>query len=73
MPGAAADQLASGPISQPGNASVSVLFADLRSYTTFRETRGASETFSTVNRYTEAVSRAVPITAAAWSSSRATV
>jgi adenylate cyclase len=42
-----------------GQREVSVLFVDIRGYTGFAEDRKAEEIFSTVNRYTEAVSRIV--------------
>jgi class 3 adenylate cyclase len=59
VPGAVAERLASGDALDAGEREVTVLFVDLRSYTTYAETRRASELFSTVNRYTEAVSRVV--------------
>jgi class 3 adenylate cyclase len=59
VPGAVAEQLASGRELEAGERDVSVLFVDLRSYTTYAETRQAGEIFSTVNRYTAAASRAI--------------
>jgi class 3 adenylate cyclase len=59
VPGAVAEELASGRALEAGERDVSILFVDLRSYTTYAETRRATETFSTVSRYTEAVSGAV--------------
>ena len=59
VPGAVAEQLASGAELTSGEREVSVLFVDLRGYTGFAESRRAEEIFSTVNRYTETVSQIV--------------
>jgi len=59
VPGAVADELASGSELTPGERHVSVLFVDMRGYTTFAESRAPAEIFSTVNRYTERVSEIV--------------
>jgi class 3 adenylate cyclase len=59
VPGAVAEQLEAGQNLEAGERDVAVLFVDLRRYTTYSESRGAEEIFSTVNRYTDAVSRAV--------------
>ncbi len=59
VPGAVAEQLASGAELTTGEREVSVLFVDIRGYTSFSETRRAEEIFSTVNRYTETVSQIV--------------
>jgi class 3 adenylate cyclase len=59
VPGAIADELASGTELTSGEREVSVLFVDIRGYTRFSEGRGAEEIFSTVNRYTETVSTIV--------------
>ena len=59
VPGAVADQLARGERLEAGEREVSVLFVDIRGYTSFAEHRAAAEIFSTVNRYTEAVSEIV--------------
>jgi len=59
VPGAVAEQLASGGEIEPGEREVSVLFVDIRGYTSFSESRDAEEIFSTVNRYTETVSQIV--------------
>jgi adenylate cyclase len=40
-------------------ATFSILFVDIRGYTSYAEDRPAAEVFSTVNRYTEIVSRVV--------------
>jgi class 3 adenylate cyclase len=59
VPGAIADQLSSGAELSSGEREVTVLFVDLRGYTSFSESRQAEEIFSTVNRYTEKVSQLV--------------
>jgi class 3 adenylate cyclase len=59
VPAAVADQLSDGGAPAAGEREVSVLFVDLRGYSGFAESRGAEEIFSTVNRYTEAVSKVV--------------
>jgi class 3 adenylate cyclase len=59
VPGAVAEQLASGAELASGEREVSVLFVDIRGYISFSETRRAEEIFSAVNRYTETVSEIV--------------
>jgi adenylate cyclase len=59
VPGAIAEQLSSGGELAEGEREVSVLFVDIRDYTSFSEDRKADEIFSTVNRYTETVSQIV--------------
>jgi class 3 adenylate cyclase len=59
VPGAVAEQLATGAELASGEREVSVLFVDIRGYTSFAESRRAEEIFSTVNRYTETVSQIV--------------
>ena len=59
VPGAVAQQLASGAEPEPGEREVTVLFVDLRGYTHFSEGRPPAEIFSTVNRYTEVISAVV--------------
>jgi class 3 adenylate cyclase len=59
VPGAVAEQLASGSELASGEREVTVLFVDIRGYTGFAESRRAEEIFSTVNRYTETVSQIV--------------
>jgi class 3 adenylate cyclase len=59
VPGAVAEQLSSGTELASGEREVSVLFVDIRGYTSFAESRRAEEIFSTVNRYTETVSQIV--------------
>jgi class 3 adenylate cyclase len=59
VPGSVATQVFSGRELEAGEREVSVLFVDIRGYTTYSEGRTAAEIFSTVNRYTEAVSQVV--------------
>jgi class 3 adenylate cyclase len=59
VPGAVAEQLASGRDIGARECEVSVLFVDIRGYTAWAEGRGAADVFSTLNRYTEAVSEIV--------------
>lgn len=59
VPGAVAEQIAIGDELASGKREVSVLFVDIRGYTSFAEDRQVDEIFSTVNRYTETVSRIV--------------
>ena len=56
VPGAVADELASGRELESREREVTVLFVDIRGYTGFSQAREAEEVFSTVNRYTAAVS-----------------
>jgi class 3 adenylate cyclase len=59
VPGAVAEQLASGAEPEPGERQVTVLFVDLRGTTRFFEGQPPAEIFSTVNRYTEEISAVV--------------
>lgn len=59
VPGAVAEELASGTELASQERSVTVLFVDIRGYTSFSQTRAAEEVFSTINRYTAAVSNIV--------------
>ncbi len=59
VPGAVVDSLASGDDLEAGEREVTVLFVDIRGYTSYAESRRAQEIFSTVNRYTETVSHLV--------------
>jgi len=59
VPGAVAEEIAQGRELVTGEREVSVLFVDIRGYTAFSDGREASTIFSTVNRYTEAVSQVV--------------
>jgi adenylate cyclase len=59
VPGSVAERIASGAPLAAEEREVTVLFVDLRSYSSYAEGRPASEIFSTVNRYTEEVSRII--------------
>ncbi len=59
VPGAVAEQLSSGAELTSGTREVTVLFVDIRGYTSFSESRKAEDIFSTINRYTETVSQIV--------------
>jgi class 3 adenylate cyclase len=59
VPGAIADEIAGGGTLEEGEREVSVLFVDVRGYTSFAESRAAPEIFAGVNRYTQAVSDVV--------------
>jgi class 3 adenylate cyclase len=59
VPGAIAEQLSAGTELSSGERAITVLFVDIRGYTSFSESRQAGEIFSTINRYTETVSEIV--------------
>ncbi len=59
VPGAVAEELAGGRELESGEREVSVMFVDIRGYTSFAERRESEEIFSTVNAYTERVSELV--------------
>ncbi len=59
VPGSVAAQVVSGQALEAGEREVSVLFVDIRGYTTYAEGQTAAEIFSLVNRYTETVSQVV--------------
>ena len=59
VPGAVAEEIAGGRELDSAEREVTVLFVDLRGYTSLAEQRGAEEIFSTLNEYTETVSRLV--------------
>lgn len=59
VPAPVAARLTRGQAVEGGEREVSVLFVDIRGYTTLSEGRGAGAVFSLVNRYTEAVSAAI--------------
>jgi class 3 adenylate cyclase len=59
VPASIAARLAQGRSPEAGERIVSVLFADLRGYTSLAEGRRAEEIFATVSHYTETVTRAV--------------
>ena len=56
VPGAVVDQLARGSDVESGEREVSVLFVDIRGYTSYAENLRPAEIFYTINRYTETVS-----------------
>ncbi len=56
VPGAVAEELAGGRDLESAEREVSVLFVDMRGYTSFSERHAAEEIFSTLNAYTEKVS-----------------
>jgi class 3 adenylate cyclase len=59
VPGAVAEQIETGAALEAGEREVTVLFVDIRGYTRFTEGSQPLEIFSTVNRYTQLVSRVV--------------
>jgi class 3 adenylate cyclase len=59
VPEPIAAQIVSGQNLEARESDVSILFVDIRGYTSYAEDRPAAEVFSTVNRYTEIVSRVV--------------
>lgn len=59
VPEPIAARVVSGRGLEAGEREISVLFVDIRGYSTYSEGRTAEEIFSTVNRYTETVSRVV--------------
>jgi class 3 adenylate cyclase len=59
VPGAVAAEIESGHTLELGAREISVLFADIRGFTTFSEGRDAAEIFATVNWFTDRVSEIV--------------
>jgi class 3 adenylate cyclase len=59
VPGTLAEEIASGADLAPAEREVTVLFVDIRGYSSYAQSLQATEIFTTVNRYTEAVSAAV--------------
>lgn len=59
VPGAVAEEIAEGRELAAEEREVTVLFVDLRGYTSLAEERAAEDVFSTLNAYTETVSRLV--------------
>ncbi len=57
VPGAVAEGIERGIDLEPKEAEVTVLFVDIRGYTTLSEKRLPETIFSTINEYTEMVSR----------------
>ena len=56
VPQPVAARLSRGQTIEGGECEVSVLFVDIRGYTTYSEQQAVGAVFSTVNRYTESVS-----------------
>ncbi len=59
VPQPVAARLSRGQSIEGGERDVSVLFVDLRGYTTYSEAQAAGTVFSMINRYTEAVSAVI--------------
>jgi class 3 adenylate cyclase len=59
VPGAVAEHIEQGRELGAAECDITVLFVDIRGYTTYSEARSATEIFEMVNRYTEAVSTVV--------------
>jgi adenylate cyclase len=59
VPAPVAERVAGGDDLAAARREVSVLFVDIRGYTSYSEGREAEEIFSTINRYTETVSAVV--------------
>lgn len=59
VPGAVADQLARGLDLESEEREVSVLFVDLRGYTAYAQDLRPDEIFSTINQFTETISRLI--------------
>ena len=59
VPQPVAARLTRGQSIEGGERDVSVLFVDIRGYTTYSEARAAGAVFSMINRYTEAVSAVI--------------
>ncbi len=59
VPGAVAEKIERGSGLEAGEVEVSVLFVDIRGYTSFADARRAGDVFSSVNEHTERVSQIV--------------
>ena len=59
VPEPVAARLARGQSIEGGECDVSVLFVDIRGYTTYSEQQAVGAVFSVINRYTEAVSAVI--------------
>lgn len=59
VPGPVAARLSRGQSVEGGECEVSVLFVDIRGYTSFSEQQAAGDVFSMVNRYIESVSAVI--------------
>jgi class 3 adenylate cyclase len=59
VPGSIAEELERGGTLAPGEREVTVLFVDVRGYSTFAEPRAPAEIFEAVSAYTRAVSEVI--------------
>jgi class 3 adenylate cyclase len=59
VPSAVADRVLAGDVLEPAEREVTVLFVDIRGYTSAAEQLQASDVFATLNEHTERVSRIV--------------
>ncbi len=59
VPGVVAEEILQGQSLADGERHVTVLFVDIRGYTAYTYSRPAEDIFSTLNQYTECVSRLV--------------
>jgi adenylate cyclase len=59
VPGAVADRVLAGDALEPAEREVTVLFVDIRGYTSVAERLAAKDVFATLNEHTERVSRIV--------------
>lgn len=59
VPGAVADRVLAGDALEPAEREVTVLFVDIRGYTSMAERLTAKDVFATLNEHTERVSRIV--------------
>lgn len=59
VPGTLAEEIRAGSELAPEEREVTVLFVDIRGYSSYAQALAPDEVFSTVNRYTETVSAAV--------------
>jgi class 3 adenylate cyclase len=59
VPGAVAEELVSGKVLEAAERECSLLFVDIRGYTSYSEGHRAPEIFSTVNEYTRRVSEII--------------
>ncbi|HVM98023.1 MAG TPA: adenylate/guanylate cyclase domain-containing protein [Candidatus Acidoferrales bacterium] len=59
VPAPVAEQLASGRDLEVGERELTILFVDIRGYSSYAERRASADVFDTVSRYTHAVSEVV--------------
>ena len=59
VPGAVAERIVTGASLAPSEQEVTVLFVDIREYSSFAEARSAEDVFGTLNEHTERVSAIV--------------